>query len=395
MNRLLNFSLIEYALLSIIKRGVKNGFVFLILTFLVFLLSSVLMISDAIKYELHTTVSHLPEMTLQRLQAGKQVNIPMDRIDEILSIEGVQTAIPRIWGYYYFKPAGVNFSIVGIDAYEQQYKESLQKIVNENNITALEKSQSMLIGSGVQKILQENHYQDFFNFTTTDGKWEKVFIQGVFHSDLSLEANDIILLPKNLAHIIFGIPETEVTDIVLKIDNLKEINTIISKINDLYPDIRTVTKDSIRISYQNIFDYKSGFFLTLFLVSAFTFFIIIYDKASGLSSEEKKEVGLLKALGWSIDHILEERFYESFFLSFFAFIVGIAFSIGYVFILDAPLLRDIFIGYSQLKPSFHLPFYLNFNLFAILFFLSVPVYVAAVLIPSWKISTLDADEVMR
>lgn len=319
----------------------------------------------------------------------------MERLDELLSIEGVQTAIPRIWGYYYFKAAGVNFSVVGVDGYEQQYKESLQKIVDEHNITELEKNQSMIIGSGVQKVLQENYYQDFFNFVTTDGKWQKVFIQGVFHSDLSLEANDIILLPKNLAHAIFGVPPTEVTDIVLKIDNPREISTIITKINDLYPDMRTITKDDIRVSYQNIFDYKSGFFLTLFMVSAFTFFIIIYDKASGLSSEEKKEVGVLKALGWSIDTILKERFYESFILSFFAFLFGIGLSIGYVFLLDAPLLRDIFIGYSQLKPSFSLPFHLNFGMVAILFLLSVPVYIAAVLIPSSKASTLDADEVMR
>jgi len=395
MNRMFNFSLIEYALLSITKRGSKNIFIFFILTFLIFLLSSVLMISDAIKYELQTTVSHLPEITLQRLQAGKQVNIPVQRLDELLSIEGVQTAIPRVWGYYYFKAAGVNFSLVGIDAYEDQYKTSLQNIVDEHNMSALEKNNAMLIGSGVQKVLQENYYQDFFNFVTFDGKWQKVFIQGTFHSDLSLEANDIILISKTLAHSIFGMPETEVTDIVLKIANLREISTIITKINNLYPDMRAITKDDIRVSYQNIFDYKSGFFLTLFMVSAFTFFIIIYDKASGLSSEEKKEVGVLKALGWSIDDILKERFYESFILSLFAFILGITFSIGYVFILDAPLLRDIFIGYSQLKPSFHLPFYLNFGMVAILFFLSVPVYVAAVIIPSWRASTLDADEVMR
>lgn len=395
MKTLINFSLLEYALLSITKRGSKNYFIFFILMFLIFLLSSVLMISDAIKYELQTTVSHLPEITLQRLQAGKQVNISAQRVDELLSIEGVQSVIPRIWGYYYFKAAGVNFSLVGIDAYEDQYKKSLQKIVDEHNITALNKNKSMLIGSGVQKVLHENYYQDFFNFVTFDGKWQKVSIQGVFDSDISLEANDIILLPKNLVHSIFGVPETEVTDIVLKIANPKEISTIITKINTLFPDMRAITKDDIRVSYQNIFDYKSGFFLTLFMVSAFTFFIIIYDKASGLSSEEKKEVGVLKALGWSIDDILKERFYESFILSIFAFIFGMICSIAYVFICDAPLLRDIFIGYSQLKPSFHLPFYLNFGMVVILFFLSVPVYVAAVLIPSWRASTLDPDEIMR
>ena len=151
MKTLINFSLLEYALLSITKRGSKNYFIFFILMLLIFLLSSVLMISDAIKYELQTTVSHLPEITLQRLQAGKQVNISAQRVDELLSIEGVQSVIPRIWGYYYFKAAGVNFSLVGIDAYEDQYKKSLQKIVDEHNITALDKNKSMLISRHFNK----------------------------------------------------------------------------------------------------------------------------------------------------------------------------------------------------------------------------------------------------
>ncbi|AFL69640.1 ABC transporter permease [Sulfurospirillum barnesii] len=390
-----NVYLLQFSLSSLMRKGAKTLFVFLLLTFLIFLLSSVLFISDAMKQELNGTLQSLPDITLQRLQAGKQINVPLNRVDALLEIEGVSAVIPRIWGYYYFKPAGVNFSVVGIDAFEQSYKESLQKIVDTHDVKALEKEDGMLVGKGVQKLLQSYHYQDFFNFITAEGKWKKMSIVGSFDSDVSLEANDMIVLPKKSAYEIFGMPRHEATDVVLRVANPEEIATVVRKINELYPDMRVITKEDIRVSYHNIFDYKSGFFLALFVVCAFTFFMIVYDKLSGLSSEERREIGVLKALGWSMDDILKERFYESFILCFGAFLLALALSMAYVFFFNAPLLNALFVGYSTLKPSFELPFYFNAPMVILLFFFSVPVYVGSVIIPSWRAAMLDADEVLR
>lgn len=353
------------------------------------------MIADAIKLELNTTLKTLPQITLQRFIAGKQSDVPLERVDALLDIEGITAVTPRVWGYYYFKPAGVNFSIVGVDAYEEQYSATLSTLTQRFDIKLLEKENGMIIGEGVQKILSENYYTDFFNFITSEGKWQRVQIAGVFHSDLALESNDLIILPKKLAYAIFGMDKSKATDIIVKVANVKEIPTIVQKINERYPDMRAITQDDIRVSYQNIFDYKSGFFLALFSICAFAFFIIIYDKTSGLSSEEKKEIGILKAIGWSSDDILKEKFYESFTLSLSAFFVGITFSLFYVYALQAPLLRNLFMGYSALKPSFALPFSVDVSMLVLLFLLSVPIYIAATLIPAWRASTLDADEVMR
>lgn len=390
-----NFLLLDYAIRSLMRRFGKSFFIFFILSLLIFVLASVLMIADAIKLELNTTLKTLPQITLQRFIAGKQSDVPLERVEVLLDIEGITAITPRVWGYYYFKPAGVNFSIVGIDAYEEQYSKTLSNLTQHFDIKLLEKENGMIIGEGVKKILRENYYTDFFNFITSEGKWQRVYIAGVFHSDLALESNDLILLPKKLAYAIFGMDEHKATDIIVKVANIKEIATIVQKINERYPDMRAITQDDIRVSYQNIFDYKSGFFLALFSICAFAFFIIIYDKTSGLSSEEKREIGILKAIGWSSDDILKEKFYESFTLSLSAFLLGVTGSLFYVYALQAPLLRNLFMGYSALKPSFALPFSVDVSMLVLLFLLSVPIYIAATLIPAWRASTLDADEVMR
>jgi len=389
----INHYLIGFAISSLMRRGAKSFFTVFIFTALIFLLASILFISNSIKEELFMTLKSLPQITVQKLQAGRHTNIDIKRVNELLKLGGVQSAVPRVWGYYYFERAGVNFSVVGIDSFDKQYKESFKDVVDNNDFDTLK--DAMIVGEGVKKTLNENYYKKFFNFILPNGELKKVQIASTFKSQTSLESNDIILMPKNLVLEIFGMNKTEVTDIVLEVANPEEIPTISKKIKNLYPDSRVITNSDLRVSYQNIFDYKSGMFLALFIVSAFTFFMIVYDKASGLSSEEKREIGILKALGWKIDDVLTAKFYEAFAVSFISFLVGIILSIFFVYSLQAPILRDIFIGYSRLKPNFELPFIVDFQTLFLLFFLTIPLYIAAIIIPSWKIASTNADEVMR
>ncbi len=395
MKSSINFYLIEYAINSILRQKYKNIFILIVFILLTTLLSSVFFISNSIKYELNQTLKSLPEITIQNIQAGRQKNINIAIVDELLNIAGVEDVIARVWGYYYFENEAVNFSIIGIDEFENQYKDSINKIIKKHDFSKALDNTSMIIGQGVKKILDKNYYKEYFNFIKPNGGFLKVNIQGVFKSSLQLESNDIILLPKELALEIFDMNENEATDIVVKVANPEEIFTIASKIKLKYPHTRVITNKELEISYQNIFDYKSGVFLVLFIISIFTFFIIIYDKVSGLSSEEKREIGILKALGWKVEDVLKEKFYESFIISFFAYVFGVLFSFIFVYILQAPLLRNIFTGYSELKTTFELPFILDFNTLFLVFFLSVPIYIAATIIPSWKSATIETDKVIR
>jgi ABC-type lipoprotein release transport system permease subunit len=390
----INFYLIEYAINAILRQKYKSFFITTILTLLIFLLTSIFFITHSIKYELSSTVDALPEIVVQKIKAGRHYDIDANLQEDILAITGVVDAVARVWGYYYFENAGVNFSIVGVDEFEAQYKNSLEEVVKSGDLGESQNS-FMMVGTGVKQTMQDNYYKEYFNFIKPDGTLKKVDVVGTFDGDTQLESNDIIVMSKENVREIFDIDESKATDIVVKVSNPDEVATIASKIKLMFPDSRIITKNDLKISYQNIFDYKSGIFLALFIISLFTFFIIIYDKASGLSSEEKREIGILKAIGWRVDDVLKEKFYEGFIISFIAYILGVILAVGFVYIFQAPLLQNIFTGYSQLKTSFELPFIFDVQTLFLVFFLSVPIYIAATIIPSWKTATLDADEVIR
>ena len=395
MRSKINLYLIEYALNALLREKYKSFFIMSIFTLLTFLLTSVFFITNSIKYELQSTVDTLPQIIVQKIKAGRHYDIDENVVDDILEIAGVDDAVARVWGYYYFENAGVNFSIVGIDAYERQYKKIFENIIEDFDFETLEQTPSMVVGRGVKEIMKQSYYDEYFNFIKPDGSLKRVDVAGVFDGQTQLESNDMIVMPKETLKEIFGMDEMQATDIVVKVKNPQEVSTVAAKIKLIYPDTRIITTQDLQISYQNIFDYKSGIFLALFVIAIFTFFIIIYDKASGLSSEEKREIGILKAIGWKIDDILKEKFYEAFILSFFAYLLGVILALLYVYLFQAPILRDIFVGYSQLKTSFELPFIFDLHTLFLVFFLSVPIYVAAIIIPSWKVATLEADEVIR
>jgi len=391
----LNLYLFAYAINALYRRGFKSFFTFSMLCLITFLMASVLFIAHAIKHELSLSIDALPELTLQNLQAGRHQNISLEHLDALLDIHGVQHAIPRVWGFYYFDVAGVNFSLMGIDPYDHPTKAYLESVVQGFDVEHFAASASMVVGVGVKRVLNENYYKDYFNFITHEGTFHKVAFAGVFDAKTSLESNDMMFMPQESVRTIFGMRKDEATDIVLRVATKDEIPTIIGKIKALYPSSRVITKEAMQVSYQSIFDYKSGLFLALFLSCLVTFLLIVFDRASGLSSEEKKEVGILKAVGWRMDDILTEKFYEAFIIAFSAFVCAIIAALFFVYTLQAPLLRDLFTGYSILKPRFELPFILDIQTLCVLFFLSVPLYIAAILVPAWKTATLDADEVMR
>ena len=362
------------------------------LTLLIFLSSSVLFISSSLKKEMIEAADKVPQIIVQKRVGGRMQNIKTDKILPLVSIEGVERVVPRIWGLYRFDRLGVSFSIVGIDRFDYDYLDELRKAAK---ILQKDSKNGMVVGQGVYDALQKSYYQSYFNFLLPDGGIKRVNIVGVFDAKNRLLSNDMILLSTQNAREILGIKKEYATDLALYVPNPDEVATIVAKIELLDPTLDVITQESIKKGYEQMFDLKSGLFLLLFIMALLTFFMIVSDRLSALGSQEKKEIAILKAIGWSVRDVLREKFLESFFIASMAYFLGIALSLVYVFGLHAPLLADLFTGSSAIHPPLELSYHVESSTYLLLFLVTVPVYLAAVIVPAWRVAVSDVDEVIR
>ena len=210
----------------------------------------------------------------------------------------------------------------------------------------------MIIGDGIKKIFDKYHYFDSYDFKLSNSDLKNIKVFNSLPKDLNLVANDLIIMDINLAKEILNINENESTDIVLNVPNNLERQNVKEQLLLEHSNLRILQKDELKKEYENMFNYKGGIFLILFIVVLFTFILILYQRYSMISSTDKKEIGILKAVGWSIKDIIKLKIMENFIVGFMAYIIGVVFSYIFVFILNAPILKHIFIGFSNMQNDF-------------------------------------------
>lgn len=232
----------HFLTLQLFKERSKHISVIVISVMILFLLSSVLFISSSIRFSLEETLKVQPDFVVSRVQGGSVVPAPMLWGDELLDIYGVSNVTPRVYGRYYFEPKGKSFLIVGVDFLEEQSHSNLQKLIDTTDIKAFFEGNHMLVGDGVNAYLEAHFYKDDYNFLTPKGLFEKVNIFKLLPSQANLIANDMMIMPIDLARKVLGYSEEEVSDITFNVPNPDEWIMMTEKVSALHYDIHVVNK---------------------------------------------------------------------------------------------------------------------------------------------------------
>lgn len=368
-------NILDFTISSLWRRKSKNFALVLVYTFVIFLIASVVFFTNSIKNEAALVLEGAPEIIVQRLMAGRHELIPLGYIEKISAIRGVQSVKPRLWGYYYDSTNGANYTL----------------IVSDN----LQSSPGMImVGNGVARNLlaKEN---GTIPFKTYDGSYLFLKIKGIMASESELLSSDLILTSMEDFKKLFNLPEGFATDLVLKVRNPKEFTTIATKITQILPDTRPILRDEILRTYDAVFDWRGGIIIVILSGAVLAFIILAWDKATGLSAEERKEIGILKALGWETSDVLLMKFWEGTVISFSAFLLGVLLAYVHVFFSSSVMFEPALKGWSVLYPEFSLTPFISAYDITTLFFLTVVPYTVATIIPSWRAATIEPDSVMR
>jgi ABC-type lipoprotein release transport system permease subunit len=204
----------------------------------------------------------------------------------------------------------------------------------------------------------------------------------------------MLLMSQSDARNLFVVPEPFVTDLMVYVGNPRETDTIASEITERIAGSRVLTKKQILKTYSVVFNWRSGFGSICLLTSLVAFVILAYDKASGLSREDLREVGILKILGWQATDVMAIRFWESAIVSIFAFLLGYSMAWVHVVWWHGVLFRPLLLGWSVLRPELNIVPLLNFQDVFLIFAMSVLPYLCATVVPAWRSAMVRPDTVI-
>jgi len=368
-------NILDFTLSSLLRRKRKNIALISVYILVVFFLASVLFFTHSIRKEASIILKASPEMIIQRLVAGRHELIPMSYIDKIKEIRGVSSVKARFWGYYYDPFVGANYTLIVPE----------DRQLNTGKIT---------IGEGISRtrLVFEG---DTMEFRTYNGVFIDLEIKSRISSQSELISSDLILISEDDFRRLFGTPKRYATDLTLEVKNPRELSTIAIKIAELLPDTRQILRDEILRTYDAVFNWRGGILVVILLGAMLAFIIFAWDKASGLSLEERKEIGILKAIGWETSDVILMKFWEGMVVSLSSFLAGIILAYIHVFFASSMLFEPVLKGWAILYPKFRIIPFIDASQIAALFFLTVIPYTVATIIPSWRAATVDPDTVMR
>jgi len=326
--------LIDFTVQSLARRKGKSLGLLFVYTLLVFVLASVALYTHALRNEATRVLAGAPEIVLQRLIAGRHDLVPPGYIERIGRIRGVQKIEGRLWGYYYDSVLKANYTfMVPAD----------REIVPGEIVVgpALERTRGLSAGNGI-------------SFRAYSGELHTFIVAAVLAHESELVSADLVLMNEADFRRFFAYPDGHYTDIALWVANPLEVRNVGVKLLGALPDSRPILREEVLRTYASIFDWREGMMLALLSAAILAFGIFAWEKAAGLSAEEKREIGILKAIGWETGDVIAMKFWEGFLVSLFAFLVGYVAAYVHVFHFEFTLFAPVLEGWAVLYPSFAL-----------------------------------------
>jgi len=371
--------LLDYTVSSLMRRLAKNIGLLMVYALIVFILATVMLFTHALRQEAAVVLDGAPEVTVQHITMGRHDVIPAAHIDKLSNMRGVRNVHGRLWGYFYDTANRANYTLMvpSSDRYGQSPAQG-----------------EVVVGAGVARSRNVQVGQYLF-LLSPRAKLFKLKLKEILHTDSEIVTTDLVLVSEPDFRTFFGLPEGIYTDLVLTVRNPKEVAKVAEKISAILPDSRVITRNDILRTYDSVFDWREGILLALLAGAILAFVIFAWEKASGLGAQERREIGILKAIGWETSDVIKMKVWEGGVISFGAFTLGYVLAYVHVFYFSAGLLEPVLKGWAVLYPRFELsPQVDGFQVAALLFFTVVP-YIAATLVPIWRAAITDPDAVMR
>jgi ABC-type lipoprotein release transport system permease subunit len=386
-------ALIRFALGSARRRAGRTLALLAALALVTFALSSVLFLTEALRREFRLAATALPDLTVQSLAAGRPALIAEKGLSPIAAIPGVVAVQPRVWGYYFVPSLSGNFTVVGVDTDAASVQRNLSLVTREGKLPRPGASGEVILGESLAMFLA---LEIGDAITLPVGRaMKRLELVGTFRSQVALWTSDVILMSVADAREFLQVPSGYATDIAVRLSTPDEAGVAARKIAELMPSARIVDRQLMSRTYDLTFDTRGGMMGAMLLPALVAFLVMAWDRFTGVGPGERREIGVLKAVGWRTSDVLIARLWENTVVAVYGAVPGILGAYLYVFYARAPGLAEVLLGWSSIYPVLRLTPAVDLGqVLVLLCFVAVP-FVAASLVPAWRTATHDPHGLLR
>ena len=349
-------------------------------TLVVFVLASGLLFVQALHAEARQVLADAPELVAQKRVAGRPGLVSPDMLRKLeqLGLRGVHRQEARLWGYFYDAAVKANYTF--------QVPPPGASLELEPHTLSIGPAMARLRGLAPG---------DSISFRDYRGQLFTFRIAQVLAQETELASADLVLLREEDFRRFFNFPEGHYSDVAFYVPNPNEVATVAAKLVEALPELRPISKEEMLRTYAALFHWRSSLWLALSSMALLAFVLLAFGKASGLSGRERRECGILKAIGWNTAEVLAAKLWEGALTTVAAFCLGYTAAYLHVFYAQGALFRPLLQGWASLYPRFSLsPAVEALPLFVLFVFTALP-YMTATLVPAWRAASSSPELAMR
>ncbi len=386
-----HLNLVKYAADSIFLHKTRTIAIVASLAIATLVLGSVVFLSSGLEKEAELSAAFAPDITVQILKAGRQTLVQISDFENLAFNNEFKSA-PRVWGYISYESN--LYTVMGIDPEKMPTPSEINFVIQSGRFIADSDSGMVVIGDYMAKRLSLK-VGDQLTLFDANMKPYPFKVVGIFTSDVRLYTSDLILMNIRDARTFFDVKEGYATDLCVYTRDEVQARSTAQKLSEAVPNIRVLTKEALKESLITAYGARSGFVTIIWFILLIAVVLVAWNQASTLSDESRREVGLLKALGFNTMEVLEVKLLESTFQGVIAATIGVFLAIAYDLYLNAPVIKDFLLAWAQIYPEFQLPIYIQLNDVLILYLVAIFPLLAGSVIPSWLAAITEPDVAIR
>ncbi|HSO30905.1 MAG TPA: ABC transporter permease [Labilithrix sp.] len=388
----MKLSILGFALKALARRKARALALGGGLAFAVALIAAVIFLTESLRAEAERAHEAQPDIVVQKLVGGRPTTIPASEASKLTDIPSVRAVTPRVWGYVFLPSLQGNVTIVGTARNAPPLSLANGVLAEGRDLTP--GAHEMIAGAELARFLGMRP-GDELGLPTANPDAHALKLVGTFRSSLDLYTADVVICDEEDARALLVLPAGDATDLSIALSNPAESRVVARTITERIPGARVIERDLLARVYHLAYGRRAGFVLGAAIPALLALLVLAWDRASGVGPDERKEIAVLKAVGWSTSDVLWAKLFESLLVGASATALGLLLGYAWIFWLGAPGLRPALVGWSVLYPRAALtPAVDVAQLLGISLAVMGPFALLSI-VPAWRAATTDPLETMR